>query len=90
MNEWNVNFLKNTIEVQKVTKLKIYSPRHKWRMNEGLIFFMIWAVLKKYWDWSWIYKDRKEQWMKLSFSLEYSFWYLECLFQWFFHRSKHH
>ena len=67
-NEWNVDFLQNTSCVEKVLRLKLYLPREKWTMNETLIFFKIRAVLKKYQDWSCIYQDRSEQWMKRWFS----------------------
>ena len=71
-NEWNVDFLQNTSCVEKVSRLKLYLPREKWTMNETLIFFFkIRAVLKKYRDWSCIYQERNEQWMKRWFSSKY-------------------
>ena len=70
-NEWNVDFLQNTSCVEKVSRLKLYLPREKWTMNETLIFFKIRAVLKKYRDWSCIYQERNEQWMKRWFSSKY-------------------
>ena len=70
-NEWNVDFLQNTSCVDKISRLKLYLPRQKWTMNETLIFFKIRAVLTKYRDWSCIYQDRNEQWMKRWFSSKY-------------------
>ena len=63
-NEWNVNFLKNTCSVENAPWLKLYLPREKWTMNEMLIFLKIPAVLKMHRDWSCIYQERNEQWMK--------------------------
>ena len=50
-NEWIINFLINTKWVQKVWTLKLYLPRQKSTMNETLIFFNVWSMLKKYRDW---------------------------------------
>ena len=55
--------------VEKVSKLHL--PTQKWTMNETLIFFEIRAVLKKYRDWSCIYQERNEQWIKRWFSWKY-------------------
>ena len=34
-DEWNADFLQNMSCVWKVTKLKLYLPRHKWTMKEA-------------------------------------------------------
>ena len=70
-NKCNVDFLQNTTCFGKVSRLKLYLPRQKWTMNETLIFFKIRPVMKKYRDWSCIYQDRSEQWMKRWFSSNY-------------------
>ena len=70
-NEWNVHFIRNMRCIQKASWLKHYLPRQKWTMNETFILFEIWGVFKKYRDWSCIYQDRNEQWIKRWFSLKY-------------------
>ena len=65
-NERKVDFLQNTRCVEKVSRLKLYLSRQKWTMNETLIFFKIRSVFKKNRDWSCIYQDRNQQWMKRS------------------------
>ena len=70
-NEWNVYCLQNTKRVEKVSRLKLYLQKQKWTMNEMFIVFKILSVLKKYRDWSCIYKSRNEQWMKCLLSSKY-------------------
>ena len=67
-NEWNIHFLPNTSCVEKVSELELYWPRQMWTMTETLIFFKIRVVLKEYQNWSCIYEERNEQWIKRSFS----------------------
>ena len=69
-NEWNIHFLQKTRCVQIVSRLKLYLPRQKWTINETFIFLKIQGAFK-YQDWSCIYQDRNELWMKHSFSLKY-------------------
>ena len=46
-NEWNINFLQDTAHVQKVSRLELCLPKHKWTMNKMLIFLKIRRWLKK-------------------------------------------
>ena len=70
-SEWKIHFLQNTSCVENLSRLKLYLPRQKWTVNETFIFYKIQAALKIYRDWSYIYQDRNEQWMKRSFSTKY-------------------
>ena len=63
-NEWNINFLQNIKCIQKVLRLTLYLRRDKWTMNETLISFKISSAFKKCQNWSCIYQERNEQWMK--------------------------
>ena len=60
--------------VLKELKLMLYLLRHKWMSIETLIFFKIQGIIKKYWDWSCIYHNRNEWWMKHLFSSISSHW----------------
>ena len=62
--QWMKRSHRNMRCIEKVLKLMLYLPRQKWIMNETLILSEFQAVLKKYQDWSCIYQDRNEQWMK--------------------------
>ena len=58
-------------ETQIISRLKLYLPKQKSTMNETFIPFKIQGVSKYYQDWSCIYQNRNEQWMKHSFLSKY-------------------
>ena len=70
-NEWNINLLQDMSSVEKESTLKLYLPGQKWTMNETLICFKIWALLKKNQHWNCICQDWNEQWIKRLFVSKY-------------------